>query len=92
MKHTKQVVNFAGSHEQLATEIGDLYYDSLADLLRKLSDKIETDAQADHGRGRPRLAGELAACAGKLAQSATHIDTAWDICEPQVKSWREGDV
>jgi hypothetical protein len=85
MKHTKQVVNFAGSHEQLATEIGDLYYDSLADLLRKLSDKIGSDAQADHGRGRPRLAGELAACAGMLVQAATHIDTAWTICKPHVE-------
>lgn len=82
MKHTDKVKNYNGSHQKLAEEIGDLYYDALADFLQLLSEKIQTDAQADSDRGRQKLAKQLFACSKNLEESARLIDTAWEICEP----------
>lgn len=89
MKHTKQVKNYQGSHLQLAEEIGDLYYDSLADLLRLLSEKIADDGDKDAARGRKRLATALHACAGHLTEAAAEIDAAWVICKPYVNNEHE---
>ena len=85
MKHTHQVTRYDGSHEQLATEIGDLFYDSLTVLLQHMADKMAKDAAADHGRGRVRLATELDACAADLASAASHIRQAWTICASHVE-------
>ena len=41
MKHTHSVQNYLGNHRQLAEEIGDLYYDSLADCARHLQQAAE---------------------------------------------------
>ncbi len=84
MKHTHQIKGYTGPHQQLAEDIGDLYYDALADFLRLMADKMERDAQADAGRQRHKLATELAACAQHLQQAAEHIDVAWKICAPHV--------
>lgn len=66
----------------MAEEIGNLYYDALADLLKLLSEKIATDAQADSDRGRKQLAIQLFACSNSLQEAADAIDGAWKICEP----------
>ena len=84
MKHTRTINHYQGTHEQLAENLGDFYYDSLADFLDLLSKKMARDATADLGRGRPKLAAELDACAQHLDAAARHIQTAWDICAPHV--------
>lgn len=84
MKHTKEVPHFEGNHRQLAEEIGDLYYDSLAELLWKLGEKLERDAGADLKRNRKKLATELAAAADHLYNAAENIAAAWLICRPFV--------
>lgn len=89
MKHTHQIKSHSGTHRQLAEDIGDLYYDSLADFLRLMAEKMDRDAQADAGRGRHKLATQLAACAEHLQQAAGHIDVAWKICAPHVSAHQE---
>lgn len=89
MKHTHQIKRYTGPHRQLAEDIGDLYYDALADFLRLMAEKMARDAQADAGRSRHKLAAELAACAGHLQQAAAHIDVAWQICAPHVNMHQE---
>lgn len=84
MNHTHQIKSYTGPHRQLTEDIGDLYYDALADFLRLMAEKMDRDAQADAGRGRRKLATQLAACAQYLQQAAEHIDVAWKICEPHV--------
>jgi len=85
MKHTRTVNRYQGTHEQLAENLGDLYYHTLADFLGLLSEKMARDAAADRGRGRPKLAAELDACAQHLDTAARHIQTAWALCEPHVR-------
>jgi hypothetical protein len=86
MKHSKQVVYFDGDHRHLAEEMGDLYYDSLAELLWKLGEKLERDAASDHRRGRIKLTTELAVAADHLYAAAERIAAAWLICKPYVAS------
>lgn len=89
MKHTKTVRHFTGTSKELAGEMGDLYYDALAELLALLADKMSADSLADHGRGRPKLAEELSACAEHLQAASQHILTAWMICAPHVRESKE---
>ncbi|MBK7001902.1 MAG: hypothetical protein IPH35_18620 [Rhodoferax sp.] len=92
MKHTHTVPHFLGNTQLLTQEIGDLYYDALADFLHSLAKKIEADSQADGARGRTKLANELAACSHHIEQAAQHIDTAWGICKPFVKPAHKATV
>lgn len=84
MKHTDTVTNYPGNNEELVEALGNLYYDSLADFLRQLSEKMQKDGEADSDRGRPKLAAELLACSQHLQVAAKHIDAAWIICKPYV--------
>ncbi|MEO1300380.1 MAG: hypothetical protein AAFW75_32360 [Cyanobacteria bacterium J06636_16] len=85
MKHTRQVEAHNGSHESLAEDLGNIYYDSLADFLRLLAEKIQKDGQADYNRGRKKLAQALFSCSETVAEAAQYIDEAWTICEPYMK-------
>ncbi len=89
MNHTHTVPHFVGSAQLLSQEIGDLFYDALADVLHLLAQKIEADSQADGARGRTKLAKELAACSQHIEQAAQHIDAAWAICKPFVDPARQ---
>ena len=86
MKHAREIAGYAENHKQLAEEMGDLYYDSLADLLRLLAEKLARDAVSDCGRGRPKLAAELSAAAADLQRASERIGSAWGICAPHVGS------
>ncbi|MFZ4859306.1 MAG: HD domain-containing protein [Desulfuromonadaceae bacterium] len=91
MKHTEKVSNFVGNNRQLAEEMGNLYYDSLAELLWKLGEKLERDAASDHRRGRMKLTAELAAAADHLYAAAENIASAWLICKPYVAETDQSD-
>lgn len=68
--------------KDLATQIGDLRYDALADFLAALSQKIAHDAQKDEAGGRVKLAKNLYETAQRLADAEKNIATAWKICQP----------
>ncbi len=79
-KHPTYIQNY--ELKDLATQIGDLRYDALADFLDALSQKITSDAQKDEARGRIKLAKNLYETAQKLAEAEKNILAAWKICEP----------
>lgn len=78
--HETQISGF--TLDELATKIGDLRYDALAEFLQKLAQKIEIDAQKDEARGRVKLATSLHNTAHCLTDCSQHIQKAWVICEP----------
>jgi hypothetical protein len=82
MKHKHDVENYNGTKQQLAEEVGNLFYDSLAEFLKLLYEKIEKDSKADEARGRVKLAANLHECAIKLKGASGDISKAWKICEP----------
>jgi hypothetical protein len=84
MRHALLLQGFE-SHQEAAKAIADLRYDALRDLLYALSEQLEKDAQADSGRGRPKLAQSLDTASMKALDVAQHIDLAWSICAPFMK-------
>ena len=82
MQHDVKLMNYQGTINDLATDIGDLRYDALSDFLNLLSDKIKRDGDKDFERGRVKLAKQLHACADDLKQSKAKIDEAWRISKP----------
>jgi len=86
-KHKKKLSNYTGSFEQLANELGDLTYDSLAIFLKELSIKLSKDGDADFSRGRQKLSKNLKEAANNLFISSDFIDKAWNICEPYTNTY-----
>ena len=79
MKHQKWIKNYEEDFEKLATEIGDLRYDSLELFLTLLSDKIKRDALKDAERKRGKLAKSLDLCSQNLRKASENIDESWRI-------------
>ena len=82
MKHKSWIKNYEHQFEQLAEELGDLRYDSLAEFLELLAQKIERDGQNDLKRSRKKLAKSLQNAAIRLTESAKQIEIAWSISAP----------
>ncbi|MEM7369438.1 MAG: hypothetical protein AAF587_12620 [Bacteroidota bacterium] len=80
--HAKHLNNYPGTLPDLATELGDLRYDSLAEFLELLSAKLQQDALADAGRNRTKLAHRLQQASENMAAASRDIQEAWAICEP----------
>lgn len=84
MTHPVAIPRYPGSLADLAGELGDLRYDALAEFLHALSAKLASDAEADAGRGRHRLAADLRAAADGVGSAVSSIEAAWRICEPRM--------
>ena len=82
-KHADRV-SYDGGTAKLAVDLGNLRYDALADFLGRLSAKLAVDSEADAGRGRVKLAGELAEAAAHVASASKCIEAAWRIAEPHM--------
>ena len=91
MKHTSNIKCYDGTKEELSEGIGDLYYDSMAELLQLISRKIKADGDADLSRGRKKLANELYEAAESMNRASKNIENAWNICEPYVEEWLENN-
>lgn len=84
MKHS-DTIPYYDDLEPLAEALGDLYYDTLADFLHFLGDKLMQDANADMRRDRSALSGHLMACSLYLENASHEIQQAWKICKPHVQ-------
>ncbi len=80
MIHRETIDGYSGTLAELADELGDLRYDALASFLRSLAAKLESDGNADAGRGRPKLAALLHGAAAGIRDAASEVDRAWGIC------------
>lgn len=63
--------------EQLAEELGDLSYDSLADFLHLLGEKILRASNTNMQNNHPELAGHLMACSKYMEQASSEMLRAW---------------
>lgn len=82
MKHKVWLPDGSMTVEQLAVALGDLRYDSLADFLAALGQKIQQDGEQDASRNRHKLAEQLKLASQQLTQSAQHIQEVWEISCP----------
>lgn len=66
----------------LAEMIGDLHYETFADLLLHLKRKVVEDSEKDRNDGRTTLADTLETAGGLLYTSHQFIIKAWQISKP----------
>ena len=79
--HKKEVAGISDMKD-LANRIGDLHYETLADLLDNLSDKIFLDSVKDNSEGRKKLSSALEKAAYQIMFSSMNIYKAYDISKP----------
>ncbi|MGF1583599.1 MAG: hypothetical protein ACFCD0_30140 [Gemmataceae bacterium] len=82
--HPETVLRYPGTLDELATDVGDLRYDALVVFLQSLAAKLASDAQADEGRGRKKLAKLLRLSSEKVSGTVAEIDRAWKISAPHM--------
>lgn len=79
--HKKEIAAITNM-KVLAEMIGDLHYETLADLLMHLEHKIQLDSEKDAGKGRTKLANALCQAAHSLYESSVYILSAASISKP----------
>ena len=85
MKHPNTVEKYPGSLAELAREIGNMHYASVAEFLQYLADDLKRQAASDREKGRTRLPAELEAAAEQLYAAKRRIDSAAEICKPHIR-------
>ncbi|MFN7119736.1 MAG: hypothetical protein ACK4TA_23275 [Saprospiraceae bacterium] len=88
-KHKKELALYNGDFTSLATELGNLRYDALAEFLHLLSEKLHQDGIADANRGRVKLATQLQHASKSLESTANAIEEAWRICKPYMDAYEK---
>jgi hypothetical protein len=66
----------------VAEAIGDLNYETLAELLYHLSDKLNSDSNTDYEGGRYKISQELNEASHKMHFVARRIELVWQISKP----------
>lgn len=83
--HTKEVAGITDM-KLLAEKIGDLHYESLAQLFKHLGEKIDSDGKKDYNNNKLRLGNKLITAGFCIRASAIHINEAWQISKPFMES------
>jgi len=68
--------------KHLADDIGNLHYESLANFLFHLEQKLKKDAALDLLGGRKKLSLSLSSASRKISMAWLHIKQAWEISKP----------
>ena len=85
MKHLKYVENYPGSLYNLAREIVDMRYDSIAELFGHLAEKLLEDAENDRKRGRLQLSSKLESVARDSLEIQKKMLSIWELCKKYIK-------
>jgi len=85
MKHPKNVERYPGSLDELAREVGNMHYTSLAEFMQYLADDLKRQAVSDREKTRTKLPAELEAAAEQLYAAKRRIDSAAKICKPHMQ-------
>lgn len=77
-RYKKEVAGISDMKE-LAEMIGDLHYETFAELLSALSNKLHRDSYNDLEAGREKLAFTLRLASSNLYDAFCHVKNAWEI-------------
>jgi hypothetical protein len=77
MKHETEVKKYNGSTHELAEDIGNLRYDSLAQLLFKLSVKLEQDGITNIYNKKKELSAQLLFASSCLEDACDYINDVY---------------
>jgi hypothetical protein len=81
MKHPIDIKGF-DTMKELATDIGNLEYETLQEFLKELGAKINDDAERDESAGKEELAGELYNLGEMINDIADSLEGTIEICKP----------
>ena len=84
-KHKRVVEKYDGDLQELATDIADLHYEALSELLEHLKIKLNVDGNKDYQGGRKKLALALYRAAEAVEEAEKNISVAWKISKPFMK-------
>lgn len=79
--HSKQLFGITDMRV-VAEAIGDLHYETLAELIGRLSIKLYLDGLKDRGGHRELLGYALDDASNSMKDAAMKITRAWEICKP----------
>jgi hypothetical protein len=82
MKHTKKVEKYSGTLKELARDILNMRYDSLAELYKYLSEGLSADAEHDKILGHKQVSRLLKKLSENNLKSEEYARTLWKICKP----------
>ena len=85
MKHPETVEKYQGTLEQLAQEVSNLRYDSLAHFVYCLSENLYRQATEDYVNDRFKLGESLTEAKNRLDFASMYLKKAWNICKPYMK-------
>lgn len=80
-KHPTNIKGY-NSPKELAFEISNLRYDVLAELLKELTDKLESDAKQDLKRNRVKVSHHLINTVVNLQDAYENMLNVWRVCKP----------
>src|SRR5262245_27445840 len=83
-QHLREVAGITDM-KQLATIIGDLHYEVLAELLYEVNAKLHRDGGNDCIQGRTQLGLQLFSAADCMMEARNHISKAWAISKPYME-------
>lgn len=83
-KHKKEVAGISDM-KVLAEMIGDLHYESLAELFKHLAEKVEFDGEKDCLNCREVLGNTLILASAHIYLSYVEMKKAWQISKPFMK-------
>lgn len=71
--------------KKVAEAIGDLHYETFAELLDSLANKLARDAIEDARSGRYQLATQLNAASHNIHETFGNIEAAWHYSKPYME-------
>lgn len=80
-RHRKDVLGCADM-KQLAEMIGDLHYETLAELMYRIAVKFKDDGNKDDASDRKKLATKLFYCYNAAMVCHWGLKEAWEISKP----------
>jgi hypothetical protein len=85
MRHSLTVDGFDGTLKELATEIANLRYDSMAKLLSYILFDLERQSSNDKIIGRSKLSDIINKSCLHISQAIGCVQEAWVLSEPRIK-------
>lgn len=79
--HKKEIAGITDM-KLLAEMIGDLHYESLAELFKHLSKKFNQDSRKDWGNKRVQLSIRLKDASISTKSTYVSLNQIWEICKP----------
>lgn len=85
MKHLRYIEDYSKTLRNLARDIVDMRYDSVAEFFGYLAEELSEDAKNDGKRGRTQLSGKLESAARDSLELQKKMLSIWNLCKKHME-------